>query len=201
MLPPTEYVCEPSIACSSYQDRLYTSACSVNEASSSRQCCCGGCFVCRGFTHGHSLVRTQYQRTHGRMLFLVFVTCALLVQDVLCVGAREFGKRLACDFTVGTRWTTTLLLSLFLGGFAADRFYLGLTVSSLSEGRNPLASPPSVRALFAASLLPCSRDLHSRSRPRDSPALLDACSVLLALVPRARGLSSFLLSAAWACGL
>ena len=45
--------------------------------------------------------------------------------DVLCLGRRTFHKMLPCNWTSGYRWTTSLILSIFLGGFGADRFYLG----------------------------------------------------------------------------
>jgi len=44
---------------------------------------------------------------------------------VLCLGRRSFPKMLPCNWTSGYRWTTALILSIFLGGFGADRFYLG----------------------------------------------------------------------------
>jgi len=44
---------------------------------------------------------------------------------VLCLGRRTFHKMLPCNWTSGYRWTTSLILSIFLGGFGADRFYLG----------------------------------------------------------------------------
>ena len=45
--------------------------------------------------------------------------------DILCLGRRTFMKNLSCNWTVGYRWSTTLILSITLGGFGADRFYLG----------------------------------------------------------------------------
>jgi len=44
---------------------------------------------------------------------------------VYCLGRRSFHKMLPCNWTSGYRWTTSLILSIFLGGFGADRFYLG----------------------------------------------------------------------------
>ncbi|KAK3570986.1 hypothetical protein QTP86_032402, partial [Hemibagrus guttatus] len=41
------------------------------------------------------------------------------------LGKREFQKRLFCNWTGGYKWTTALTLSITLGGFGADRFYLG----------------------------------------------------------------------------
>jgi len=45
--------------------------------------------------------------------------------DVLCLGQRSFSKKVRCNWTSGYRWSTTLALSVTLGGFGADRFYLG----------------------------------------------------------------------------
>jgi len=44
---------------------------------------------------------------------------------VLCLGRRSFLKNIRCNWTAGYRWSTTLFLSVTLGGFGADRFYLG----------------------------------------------------------------------------
>lgn len=46
--------------------------------------------------------------------------------DVLCLGRRRFLKMKRCNWTSGKRWSTALILSITLGGFGADRFYLGL---------------------------------------------------------------------------
>ncbi|XP_012277103.1 TM2 domain-containing protein almondex [Orussus abietinus] len=45
--------------------------------------------------------------------------------DILCLGRRTFMKNLPCNWTGGHRWSTALILSITLGGFGADRFYLG----------------------------------------------------------------------------
>ncbi|XP_057302020.1 TM2 domain-containing protein almondex-like [Hydractinia symbiolongicarpus] len=42
-----------------------------------------------------------------------------------CLGRRRFLKSFKCNWTSGYRWSTTLLLSITLGGFGVDRFYLG----------------------------------------------------------------------------
>lgn len=44
---------------------------------------------------------------------------------VLCLGRRTFNKNVLCNWTGGYRWSTALALSIALGGFGADRFYLG----------------------------------------------------------------------------
>ncbi|XP_068131647.1 TM2 domain-containing protein 3 [Hyperolius riggenbachi] len=51
-------------------------------------------------------------------------TCT--VKDhVYCLGRRVFPKMLFCNWTGGYKWSTALALSITLGGFGADRFYLG----------------------------------------------------------------------------
>ncbi|KAL4227473.1 TM2 domain-containing protein 3 [Mactra antiquata] len=46
--------------------------------------------------------------------------------DVLCLGNRTFNKKFPCNWTSGYKWSTALALSVTLGGFGVDRFYLGL---------------------------------------------------------------------------
>lgn len=46
-------------------------------------------------------------------------------QDVFCLGNRSFYKMVECNWTRGYRWSTALIISIFLGGFGVDRFYLG----------------------------------------------------------------------------
>ncbi|XP_046403444.1 TM2 domain-containing protein almondex [Ischnura elegans] len=45
--------------------------------------------------------------------------------EIRCLGRRRFLKKLRCNWTGGYRWSTALILSVTLGGFGADRFYLG----------------------------------------------------------------------------
>jgi hypothetical protein len=44
---------------------------------------------------------------------------------VVCLGTRTFNKKVECNWTSGYKRNVTLLLSIFLGGFGVDRFYLG----------------------------------------------------------------------------
>uniref|UniRef100_A0A8D8M256 TM2 domain-containing protein almondex n=2 Tax=Cacopsylla melanoneura TaxID=428564 RepID=A0A8D8M256_9HEMI len=44
---------------------------------------------------------------------------------VLCLGRRTFLKNVRCNWTGGYKWSTALILSVTMGGFGADRFYLG----------------------------------------------------------------------------
>ncbi|PRP84452.1 hypothetical protein PROFUN_08037 [Planoprotostelium fungivorum] len=54
-----------------------------------------------------------------------YLTTCLVKGDVLCLGERQFMKYVQCSVRGRYRWRTAVLLSLFLGGFGADRFYLG----------------------------------------------------------------------------
>ena len=46
-------------------------------------------------------------------------------EDVYCLGNRHFTKMMPCSWTSGYSWSTALALSITVGGFGADRFYLG----------------------------------------------------------------------------
>ncbi|XP_033107953.1 TM2 domain-containing protein 3-like [Anneissia japonica] len=54
----------------------------------------------------------------------VIVNCTVN-DDVICLGHRQFHKRVPCNWTSGYKWSTALIYSITLGGFGADRFYLG----------------------------------------------------------------------------
>ncbi|KAK7116164.1 TM2 domain-containing protein 3-like [Littorina saxatilis] len=43
-----------------------------------------------------------------------------------CLGRRCFYKQQPCNWSRGYKWSTALILSITLGGFGVDRFYLGL---------------------------------------------------------------------------
>ncbi len=47
------------------------------------------------------------------------------LQCDLSSGDRTFQKSVKCNFCSEYEWCFSLLLSIFLGGFGADRFYLG----------------------------------------------------------------------------
>ena len=45
--------------------------------------------------------------------------------DVICLGSRTFYKKVECNWTSGYKWSVAMVLSMTLGGFGIDRFYLG----------------------------------------------------------------------------
>ncbi|XP_060063693.1 TM2 domain-containing protein 3-like [Ylistrum balloti] len=55
-----------------------------------------------------------------------FIAKCQVKSEVICLGKRQFHKSLPCNWTSGYKWSTALLLSVTLGGFGVDRFYLGL---------------------------------------------------------------------------
>nr|XP_022332181.1 TM2 domain-containing protein 3-like [Crassostrea virginica] len=54
-------------------------------------------------------------------------------ENVLCLGNRKFQKRQFCNWTSGYKWSTALALSVTLGGFGVDRFYLGQWKEALGK--------------------------------------------------------------------
>lgn len=46
-------------------------------------------------------------------------------KNIFCLGNRQFSKRIKCNWSRGGKYFTALLLSVTLGGFGVDRFYLG----------------------------------------------------------------------------
>ena len=51
-----------------------------------------------------------------------YVAKCSVPSSLLCFGRRSFSKQQACNWTGGHRWLTTLILSITLGGFGADRY-------------------------------------------------------------------------------
>uniref|UniRef100_UPI00398F380A TM2 domain-containing protein 3 isoform X2 n=1 Tax=Pristiophorus japonicus TaxID=55135 RepID=UPI00398F380A len=54
-----------------------------------------------------------------------FISNCTVREHVHCLGNRTFQKKMYCNWTGGYKWSTALALSITLGGFGADRFYLG----------------------------------------------------------------------------
>jgi len=54
-----------------------------------------------------------------------YVASCFAKRDLVCLGSARFSKKLECSWTEGYSWKTALALSITLGGFGADRFYLG----------------------------------------------------------------------------
>ncbi|GAB1605014.1 TM2 domain-containing protein 3-like [Argonauta hians] len=55
-----------------------------------------------------------------------YVSTCKVKEPIMCLGNRSFYKYRLCNWTSGYRWSLALILSITLGGFGVDRFYLGL---------------------------------------------------------------------------
>lgn len=55
----------------------------------------------------------------------VYPAVCTVHSTVICFGKRTFFKNRLCHWTNGYSWMTTMILSITLGGFGVDRFYLG----------------------------------------------------------------------------
>lgn len=60
-------------------------------------------------------------------------TVCTVHQSVLCKGRRVFFKNVRCNWSSGYSWWKAMLLSVTLGGFGADRFYLGMWKSAIGK--------------------------------------------------------------------
>ncbi|ODM99650.1 TM2 domain-containing protein almondex [Orchesella cincta] len=71
--------------------------------------------ICNG-AHGCNSINAPRQ---------VFKHNCTVISSVLCLGNRNFYRMMPCNWKNGYRWSTSFILSVTLGGFGADRFYLG----------------------------------------------------------------------------
>jgi len=91
----------------------------------SREFTCKYCYltskpVCStGYAADCSSTAPASQRSHW------YVASCYAKHNLLCLGSARFSKKLECNWTEGYSWKTALALSITLGGFGADRFYLG----------------------------------------------------------------------------
>ncbi|VDN50318.1 unnamed protein product, partial [Dracunculus medinensis] len=65
-------------------------------------------------------------------VFLVRTVCHTH-QNVICMGRRVFFKNVRCNWSSGYSWWKAMVLSITLGGFGADRFYLGMWKSAIGK--------------------------------------------------------------------
>lgn len=84
-----------------------------------REWTCRYCYQTNHWEH------TCVQKGFCNSLHDTYRTNCTVHSDVLCMGHRTFQKNAKCNWTKGKKWSTALLLSITLGGFGVDRFYLG----------------------------------------------------------------------------
>lgn len=106
-LLPGDYDCEPATNCSTSSTKLLVTKCSVSN-----------------FFNLISVLK--YLIFKKKLNFQAH-------SSVICMGQRNFYKRIPCNWSSGYSWTKTMILSVVLGGFGADRFYLGLWKSAIGK--------------------------------------------------------------------
>ncbi|XP_043240694.1 TM2 domain-containing protein almondex-like isoform X1 [Amphibalanus amphitrite] len=98
-------------------------SCTGRNDSFDRTMVCAYCYQTPVWQHSCSMCDASVvHKTPGRKFYRANCT---VDENVLCMGNRTFYKRLVCKWTKGDRWSTALTLSIILGGFGVDRFYLG----------------------------------------------------------------------------
>ncbi|KAK9503682.1 hypothetical protein O3M35_010191 [Rhynocoris fuscipes] len=106
---PTSIKCKPLVSCIGSTDIKKTFTCQY-------------CYQTARWEH--ECIRKAHCNSVSTPLTYYRTNCT--VHDhVICLGRRIFNRNLPCNWTGGHRWSTAMLLSVTLGGFGADRFYLG----------------------------------------------------------------------------
>lgn len=130
-LPLACLACSCDYSCSYGQQSNAT--CQVSEGVEcegerefSRQFRCSYCYLSDSSSHlcsnrniGCRSVGSPTSRAHW------YIANCSLGGDTVCLGRGVFSKKVECNWTEGYSWKTALVLSVTLGGFGADRFYLG----------------------------------------------------------------------------
>jgi len=96
---------------------------------------CRYCYLTKANVE-HSCALTSMAHHHCNVYdnppAMITVDCKVH-EDVFCLGHRKFKKRVRCNWTSGYSWSTALLLSITVGGFGIDRFYLGYWKEGLGK--------------------------------------------------------------------
>lgn len=86
-----------------------------------RQFLCRYCFLSDHWEHDC----LQKTNCNSIQVHVTYKTNCSTKPEVLCLGNRQFSKNVRCNWTRGSKYFTALILSITLGGFGVDRFYLG----------------------------------------------------------------------------
>ncbi|ETN58268.1 TM2 domain-containing protein almondex [Anopheles darlingi] len=92
---------------------------SVSQGELKRPMICRYCYQTERWEH------VCEQKGNCNSIGSEFKTNCTVHPEILCMGNRTFMKKIPCNWTQGYRWSTTLMLSITLGGFGVDRFFLG----------------------------------------------------------------------------
>ncbi|XP_071965100.1 TM2 domain-containing protein C41D11.9-like [Antedon mediterranea] len=113
--------------------RTYNVNCSVLDGvicegsrDFTKETVCRYCYQTPNWLHECTPAKNDIEpcRVASSPLEYVIVNCTVN-DDVICLGHRQFHKRVPCNWTRGKKWSLALILSITVGGFGADRFYLG----------------------------------------------------------------------------
>jgi len=110
-----------------------TAACSAppqvqcsGQRNFTRQFHCSYCYLTQDSNHSCSTrdigcrsVGSPTSKAHW------YIANCTTKEDTICLGKKVFSKKKECNWTEGYSWRTACILSITLGGFGADRFYLG----------------------------------------------------------------------------
>ncbi|WKX92791.1 hypothetical protein Q1695_010659 [Nippostrongylus brasiliensis] len=102
--------------------------CGSNQISARRETFCRYCWQSSSEDYD-CLPQSNCSTTSSQ---LVLTECTVH-PDVICKGRRTFPKRVRCNWSSGISWAKAMFLSVTLGGFGADRFYLGLWKSAIGK--------------------------------------------------------------------
>jgi len=98
----------------------------IGERNFKREYRCSYCFLTEDYLHkcsnrdiGCKSVGSPSSKSHW------YIANCSIEAGTICLGKHVFNKRRECNWTEGYSRKTALLLSVTLGGFGADRFYLG----------------------------------------------------------------------------
>lgn len=80
---------------------------------------CRYCFLTERWEHD------CMQKTSCKPTSAIHKTNCTVHPEIFCLGNRQFSKKVRCNWSRGGKWFTAMVLSITLGGFGVDRFYLG----------------------------------------------------------------------------
>lgn len=125
LVGPSERPINETVHLCSYGESIVAS-CPVTMPGNDTECCVVNrtfpCKYCYQLPDEDLLCDVQANCNSYAADPLVVTECTALS---LCLGDRKFPKRQVCSWTSGLKWSTTFWYSLILGGFGADRFYIG----------------------------------------------------------------------------
>ncbi|XP_076804102.1 TM2 domain-containing protein 3-like isoform X1 [Clavelina lepadiformis] len=126
-LPASCYKCDTSDNCLIGQ--LVKFNCTVNETCNGPKFMqktfqCQYCFLTKENKEHTCTQNNTSCKANGTPLQRVKGKC-IVNKNIFCLGNRTFSKMMPCSWTTGYSWSTAFTLSITVGGFGIDRFYLG----------------------------------------------------------------------------